>query len=257
MLIVGFPGSAVRKMKREAENENGTTTNNNNNNSKGGRSVLENASLSDGFVPVTPGETWREILLQSGENDTFAWLFSLHEAMHSPNGVAQNSADGSSAILPGTKVAKETRSLLSNFCALSGSIFPEADVHKHLKSMHFQRCVQSLLKTRTVVDPKDAMINIDEEEEVLDCVKQLGTLCSAHNWTFLVARARLGGSVLEALTSICLAAIEGGSLCDKRWILFRSRHEELFRRFRGVNIESRAESSRVTGNGDENKPGDC
>ena len=199
---------------RGVENENGTTTNNNNNNSKGGRSVLENASISDGFVPVTPGETWREILLQSGENDTFAWLFSLHEAMHSPNGVAQNSADGSSAILPGTKVAKETRSLLSNFCALSGSIFPEADVHKHLKSMHFQRCVQSLLKTRTVVDPKDAMINIDErEEEVLDCVKQLGTLCSVHNWTFLVAPcAATGGSVLEALTSICLAAIEGGSL---------------------------------------------
>ena len=104
---------------RGVENENGTTTNNNNNNSKGGRSVLENASISDGFVPVTPGETWREILLQSGENNTFAWLFSLHETMHSPNGVAQNSADGSSAILPGTKVAKETRSLLSNLLPAS------------------------------------------------------------------------------------------------------------------------------------------
>jgi hypothetical protein len=201
---------------RGVENENGTTSNDNHNNSnsKGGRNVLENASISDGFIPVTPGETWRDVLLQSGENDTFAWLFSLHEAMHSPSGVAQNSADGSSAILPGTKVAKETRSLFSSFCALSGSIFPETDVHKQLKSMHFQRCAQSLLKTRTVMDPKDAMNNVDEREgEVLDCVKQLGTLCSAHHWTFLVAPcAATGSSVLEALTNICSAAIESGSL---------------------------------------------
>jgi len=201
---------------RGVENDNGTTSNDNNtSNSKGGgRNVLENASISDGFIPVTPGETWRDVLLQSGENDTFAWLFSLHEAMHSPSGVAQNSADGSNAILPETKVAKETRSLFSSFCALSGSIFPDADVHKQLKSMHFQRCAQSLLKTRTVMDPKDAMKNVDErEEEVLDCVKQLGTLCSAHHWTYLVATcAATGSSVLEALTNICSAAIEAGSL---------------------------------------------
>jgi len=200
---------------RGVENENGQTTTNNDNNKYILKKnvILENASITDGFVPCTPGETWRDVLLQqNGEND---WLFSLHEAMHSPSGVMQNRADGR-AILPEAKVAKETRTLFSYFCALNGSIFPEEDVHKQIKSMHFQRCALTLLKTRTIIDPSDAMNHADDrEEEVLDCVKQLGTLCSAHHWTFLVSNSSSSSSsssILGALTSICSAAIEAGSL---------------------------------------------
>ena len=125
--------------------------------------------------------------------------FFVHEAMHSPM-AWHRTALMDQRDIPGTKVAK-SRSLLSELLRLEWINISEADVHKHLKSMHFQRYAI----TQALVVEKDAMINIDEEEVWI--VSAVGHVVS-RAIDFLSCARGAGGSVLEALTSICLAATQ-------------------------------------------------